>query len=129
MERAFEIGALDCWFTPIQMKKNRPGVLLSILCEPAQKDVLMEMVYSETTTIGIRFKSVERHALEREIRTISTEFGEVAVKIAKSGETIINVMPEYDDVKRIALEKGVAFRIVRDAAIAKAEILANAAGG
>lgn len=128
MERAFELGSLDCWFTPIQMKKNRPGVLLSILCDVEKKQELMEMLYRETTTIGIRISSVERHTLEREIKTVLTEFGEVAVKIAKSGETIVNVMPEYDDVRRIALEKRVAFRIVNDAAIAKAELLSNAVG-
>lgn len=127
MERAFEIGTLDCWFTPIQMKKNRPGILLSVLCDLEKKPELMEMIYAETTTIGMRINSVERHTLEREIRTVLTEFGDVAVKIAKSGETIVNVMPEYDDVRRIALEKGVAFRIVNDAAIAKAKLLSNAA--
>jgi uncharacterized protein (TIGR00299 family) protein len=128
MERAFELGANDCWFTPIQMKKNRPGVLLSVLCNVEKKPELMEMLYRETTTIGIRVSSVERHALEREIKTVSTEFGDVAVKIAKTGETIINVMPEYDDVRRIALEKGVAFRIVNEAAIAKAKLMSNAVG-
>jgi uncharacterized protein (TIGR00299 family) protein len=127
MERAFELGSLDCWFTPIQMKKNRPGVLLSVLCGVEKKEELMEMLYRETTTIGIRISSVERHALEREIKTVSTEFGDVAIKIAKSGETIVNVMPEYDDIRRIALEKGVAFRIVNEAAIAKAKLLSNAA--
>jgi uncharacterized protein (TIGR00299 family) protein len=128
MDRAFELGSRDCWFTPIQMKKNRPGVLLSILCEPARKDALIEMIYAETTTIGIRISSIERHALEREIKTVSTEFGDIKVKIAKSGETMVNIMPEYDDVRRIALEKGVAFRIVNDAAIAKAKLLSNAVG-
>lgn len=128
MERAFELGARDCWFTPIQMKKNRPGVLLSILCDSEKKQELIEMLYRETTTIGIRISSIERHTLEREIKTVSTEFGDVAVKIAKSGDSIVNVMPEYDDVRRIALEKGVAFRIVNEAAIAKARLLSNAVG-
>jgi uncharacterized protein (DUF111 family) len=128
MDRAFELGARDCWFTPIQMKKNRPGILLSVLCGHDAKQSLTEMLYVETSTIGVRISNIERHALEREIRTVLTAYGDISVKIAKSGGKIVNVMPEYDEVKRIALEKGVAFRIVRDAAIAKAELLSNAVG-
>jgi uncharacterized protein (TIGR00299 family) protein len=128
MDRAFELGARDCWFTPIQMKKNRPGILLSVLCGHDAKQSLTEMLYVETSTIGVRISNIERHALEREFKTVSTAYGDINVKIAKSGGKIVNVMPEYDEVKRIALEKGVAFRIVRDAAIAKAELLSNAVG-
>ncbi len=129
IERAFELEALDCWFTPIQMKKNRPAFLLSILCEPADVEALKDMVFSETSTIGIRQKSIERHSLDREIRTVTTEYGDVRVKFAsRNGETL-NVMPEYDDVRRIALEKGIAFRIVRDAAIQGISEKALGAGG
>lgn len=65
MERAFELGALDCWFTPIQMKKNRPAVMLSVLCESEHRTRLTELIYSETTTLGLRVRSIERECLER----------------------------------------------------------------
>ena len=117
MERAFELGALDCWFTPIQMKKNRPAVMMSILCQIQLRAKLTELIYKETTTLGIRVRSVERECLEREIVRVSTSFGEVDVKIGTLGGNVVNAMPEYDQVKRIAIEKGVPFRIVRDAAL------------
>ena len=118
MERAFDLGALDCWFTPIQMKKNRPAVMLSVLCETRLKTRLTELVYKETTTLGIRVRNVERECLGREIVRVSTSFGDVDVKIGTVDGNVVNAMPEYEQVKRIAIEKGVAFRIVRNAALA-----------
>jgi uncharacterized protein (TIGR00299 family) protein len=117
MERAFEIGALDCWFTPIQMKKNRPAVMLSILCESERRTELSELIYQETTTLGIRVRSVERECLEREFVSVETEFGPIDVKIGKLNGRVVNAMPEYEQVRRIALAKGIAFRTVRDAAL------------
>src|SRR5205823_8171682 len=75
MDRAFELGALDCYFTPVQMKKNRPGMLLSILCNPAQRTALCEMLLVETTTLGVRSYEVERVALQRAIVTVETPYG------------------------------------------------------
>ena len=117
MDRAFELGALDCWFTPIQMKKNRPAVMLSILCESSARSALTAMVYNETTTLGIRARAVERECLEREMVKVRTDFGDVDIKIGKLNGQVVNAMPEYEQVREIALEKGVAFRIVRDAAL------------
>lgn len=117
MERAFDLGALDCWFTPIQMKKNRPAVMLSVLCESERRTALGDLIYQETSTLGIRVRSVVRECLEREVVRVETEFGSVDVKIGKLNGKVVNVMPEYDQVRRIALEKGIAFRIVRDAAL------------
>ena len=118
MDRAFELGALDCWFTPIQMKKNRPAAMLSVLCEPEKADELRGMIYAETTSIGIRSSVSERDCLEREIVSVSTVFGPIDVKIAKFNGVVVNVMPEYEHVKKAALEKGVAFRVVSDGAVA-----------
>lgn len=129
MDRAFEIGALDCWFTPIQMKKNRPAFLLSVLCETEKAEALKNMIFTETSTLGIRQAMVERESLEREVRTVTTEFGDVRVKFAMRKGNVLNAMPEYDDVRRIALEKGIAFRIVRDAALQKISEKALVAGG
>lgn len=119
MDRAFELGALDCWFTPIQMKKNRPAVMLSILCERARQESLTHLVYTETSTLGIRVREVERECLEREVVSVETKFGSVDVKIGKLNGEVVNAMPEYDQVRRLALENKVAFRIVRDAALAE----------
>ncbi len=129
LDRAFEIGALDCWFTPIQMKKNRPAFLLSVLCETEKAEALKNMIFTETSTLGIRQAMVERESLEREVRTVTTEFGDVRVKFAMRKGNVLNAMPEYDDVRRIALEKGIAFRIVRDAALQKISEKALVAGG
>ena len=119
MDRAFELGALDCWFTPIQMKKNRPAVMLSILCERDRQEALTRLVYTETSTLGIRVREVERECLEREVVSVETVFGSVDVKIGKLDGVIVNAMPEYDQVRLLALENKVAFRIVRDAALAE----------
>ncbi len=121
MERAFDLGALDCWFTPIQMKKNRPATMVSILCEPEKKDALTTLLYKETTTIGVRVTSVERECLERDTRTVSTKFGQIDVKIAKLDGKIVNSMPEYDQVSRAAIEHGVPFRVVRDTVLANSK--------
>jgi uncharacterized protein (DUF111 family) len=115
--RAFDIGALDCWFTPIHMKKNRPAVMLSVLCESERRTELTDLIYQETTTLGIRVRAVERECLEREFVSVETEFGSIDVKIGKLNGQVVNVMPEYEQVRRIALEKSVAFRVVRDAAL------------
>jgi uncharacterized protein (TIGR00299 family) protein len=118
MERAFEIGALDCWFTPIQMKKNRPAVMLSVLCSTAKREELTTLIYSETTTLGIRVRDVERECLEREFVRVETKYGAVDVKVGTSNGVVVNVMPEYDQVRKLAAENGIPFRVVRDAAIA-----------
>jgi uncharacterized protein (DUF111 family) len=119
MDRAFELGALDCWFTPIQMKKNRPATMVSILCEPGRREALTDLLYRETSTLGVRVREVDRECLPREIVKVSTEFGVVDVKIARRGHEIMNAMPEYEQVKEIARERGVALLVVRDAVLAK----------
>lgn len=108
MEKAFEIGALDCWFVPVQMKKNRPATMLSILCEPSEKEKFAELLYTETSTIGLRFRNVERECLSREIVKVKTEFGEVDVKIAKFNDKIVNIKPEFEQVREIAESSGIS---------------------
>ena len=118
MDRAFALGALDCWFTPIQMKKNRPAVMLSVLCEQTAQAELSKMIYRETSTLGIRVREVERECLAREMVRVETDFGSVEVKIAKLNGEIVNAMPESDQVRQIAIEKGVAYRVVHEAVLA-----------
>ena len=110
MERAFAIGALDCWFTPIQMKKNRPATMISILCANEKRESLTELLYTETSTLGVRIKAVERNCLPRETVKIETEFGAVDVKIARYKDEIINVKPEYDQIREIALQSNKSLR-------------------
>ncbi len=119
MERSFELGALDCWFTPIQMKKNRPATMISILCDAGKKDAFTQLLYTETTTIGVRVTSVERECLDREMVSVSSGYGKIDVKVASLHGRSVNAMPEYDQVRSAALEHGVPFRQVRD------EVLSN----
>jgi uncharacterized protein (TIGR00299 family) protein len=116
MERAFDLGALDCYFTSVQMKKNRPGVLLTILCREEQRATLSELLFSETTTLGIRAYEVERRALERRIVTVETQYGPIDVKVAQLNGHIIKEMPEYEQCRQAAREANVPLRIVEEAA-------------
>jgi uncharacterized protein (DUF111 family) len=110
MERAFEIGALDCWFTSIQMKKNRPATMISILCEQAKRKDLTALLYTETTTLGVRIREVERDCLPREIVKIETEFGKIDVKIACYDGKIVNAKPEYEQIREIAVKFNTSFQ-------------------
>lgn len=115
MDRALELGALDCYFTHTQMKKNRPGQLLSILCRPEDREKFLQLLFAETTTIGARSYEVTRRALPREIITVETEFGPIDVKVAQTnGE--LKAMPEFDQCRAAALNKDVALREVQEAA-------------
>jgi uncharacterized protein (TIGR00299 family) protein len=104
LERAFEIGALDCWFTPIQMKKNRPATLVSILCNERKSEVLTELLFRETSTLGVRVGNIERRYLPREIVNVKTELGEIDVKVSRLGEKIIKAKPEYEQIREIAVK-------------------------
>jgi uncharacterized protein (TIGR00299 family) protein len=116
LERALVEGALDCYFTSVQMKKNRPGVLISILCRPSEKEKMHELLFAETPTLGVRSYAVSRRALEREAVTVETEFGTIAVKVARSAGRTIGATPEYEDCRAAALEHKVPLRVVQEAA-------------
>lgn len=110
MAQAFERGALDCWFTPIQMKKNRPATQFSILCPPDKRDVLTALLYTETSTLGVRVREIERHCLPRETVKVETAYGAIDVKIARFKGQIVNAKPEYDQVREIALKSNIPMR-------------------
>jgi uncharacterized protein (TIGR00299 family) protein len=116
MERALEMGALDCYFTPIQMKKNRPGVLLSLLCREADQDRLSQLIFAETTTLGLRSYAVDRRALERTMQRVETQYGAIDVKVARLNGHILTTMPEYEQCREAARAAKVALRTVEDAA-------------
>src|SRR5215208_5169799 len=112
MERALEAGALDCFFTHVQMKKNRPGVLVSILCRPSDGGAMHELIFAETTTLGVRSYAVRRRALEREFVTVETEFGTIAVKVARWRGRVVGATPEYEDCRAAARSHNVPLRVV-----------------
>jgi len=116
MDRAFELGARDCFLTPAQMKKNRPGVLVSILCRPEEREKFLQMLFAETTTIGARSYEVMRRALPRETVTVLTQFGPIDVKVAHSQNGAGNVTPEFEQCRAAAQNAGVALREVQEAA-------------
>jgi uncharacterized protein (TIGR00299 family) protein len=116
MDRAFELGALDCYFTPVQMKKNRPAILVSVLCMKEEREALTQMLFAETTTLGIRSYEVERRALERSIERVATSYGPIDVKVARLNGTVVNRMPEYEQCRAAARAAGVPLRMVQDAA-------------
>jgi uncharacterized protein (TIGR00299 family) protein len=121
MERAFALGALDCFLAPVQMKKNRPGVVVSILCRPAEREALTRLLFEETTTLGVRSYEVERRALRREFVGVETGFGKINVKVARRDDgSVSNVAPEYEDCRAAALKAGVPLHVVEAAARAAA---------
>jgi len=115
MGRLLDTGALDVYAVPIQMKKSRPGLLLTVLCENDRVSELERILYTETSTLGIRRRTVQRSKLQRRIETVSTPFGEINVKIG-TGEDIKTVSPEFEDCKKAALKHKVPLRVVIDAA-------------
>ena len=116
-ERLFEIGALDVWFTPIQMKKNRPATMLSALVPMDLESDAARLILRETSTLGVRVQPVSRYEADRRIVTVTTTFGQVSVKTKTMDDVIVAVAPEYEDCRKIALDRGLplqnVLRIVR----------------
>ncbi|MGH9339769.1 MAG: nickel pincer cofactor biosynthesis protein LarC [Acidobacteriota bacterium] len=113
LEMALKSGVLDAYLTPVQMKKNRPGVLLSVLCKAPDRERLLEMILRETTTLGIRWSPWKRWVLDREIKEVKTELGSVRMKIARLRGQVVNIAPEFDDLKAIAQDRGISLKRVR----------------
>ncbi len=112
MEQALAAGALDVFFTPAQMKKNRPGLVLTVICPPERADLLSELIFEQTTTIGLRQYEAKRRVLEREFVSVETPYGPVRMKLAKLDGRVLNAAPEYDDCQRLAREKSVPLKQV-----------------
>ena len=116
-ERLLAEGALDVFVTPVQMKKNRPGSLITVLCDEKAAPVLREIIFLETSTIGIRTRRERRDCLERTIIHVSTRWDEVRVKESRLNGTVTNFAPEYEDCRRIAEENGIPLKQVQQEAI------------
>jgi pyridinium-3,5-bisthiocarboxylic acid mononucleotide nickel chelatase len=117
MDRLQAGGALDVFYVPVQMKKNRPGTLVTVLAPPHLREELAGILFAETTTIGVRYQEVERECLERETRTIETPMGPIRFKIARRNGRIVNAAPEFDDCARAAAERRMALKEVQALAI------------
>jgi hypothetical protein len=117
MDRALQEGALDVFATPVHMKKNRPGQLLSVLCHPEDAPKLTRLVFAETTTLGVRMREEKRARLARRHVTVNTQWGEVRMKLAGVNGSISNYAPEYEDCRRIAEERRVPLKAVMQEAM------------
>jgi uncharacterized protein (TIGR00299 family) protein len=118
VEGLLAAGALDAYFTPVQMKKGRPGVLVTVLAEPSRRRPLEEILFRETTTLGVRCSEWDRTVLDREIETVDTAYGPIRVKIGRRGETVYNAWPEFEDCRRAADEREVPVKHVLAEALA-----------
>lgn len=128
MERLFEAGAEDVWLTPVQMKKSRPAVTISVLAPPHREEELKEVIFAETKTLGIRIEEVDKEYLEREILQVHTAFGPIRVKVARREGRPVNVAPEYEDCRRAALRSGAPLKEVYAAAEEAARELLSGSG-
>ena len=118
LERLLEAGALDVFFTPATMKKSRPGVNVTVIAATNLREEMAGILFSESTTLGLRCHEVERQVLDRKVVQVSTRFGKVAVKLGLSGGRVLNVAPEFEDCRRIAARKRVSLKEVQHAALA-----------
>ena len=117
MERLLKAGALDVFGTPVNMKKNRPGTLLTVLSKPEAAENLAQIIFAETTSLGVRWREEKRQVLSRKWQTISTHFGDVRIKIASMNGTVTGYAPEYEDCRRIAAEQRVPLKMVMQEAL------------
>jgi uncharacterized protein (TIGR00299 family) protein len=117
LEKALGAGALDVYTTPVQMKKNRPGTLLTVLCRPGDTQGLMDLIFAETTTFGVRTYRAQRRLLPREWVSVVTDYGDVRIKVSRVNGRILHVAPEFEDCKKLAAEKDVPLQRVIAAAL------------
>jgi uncharacterized protein (DUF111 family) len=116
MDALLAAGALDVFYTPVQMKKGRPGTLVTVLAKPELRDPLTDILFRESTTIGVRYQVMERCCLERTIETVETPYGPVRFKVARRDGRELNASPEFDDCQVAAAEHGVSIKTVQAAA-------------
>jgi hypothetical protein len=116
MDRLYCAGAPDVCYAPVQMKKNRPGTMVTIVAPVGRRESLLEVLFRDTTTIGVRYHEADRTCLAREWVSVATPFGVVRVKVASRNGAVVNAAPEYEDCAALAAERNVAVREVHAAA-------------
>ena len=113
MEKLYAAGAFEVFYSGIQMKKNRPGTLMTIVAKPEQRDVMTDIVFRESTTIGIRHQVLARECLDREMVTVATGVGPVRFKVASRDGRILNAQPEFEDLAKLSAERGIPIKEVQ----------------
>ena len=113
MDRLHAAGALDVFYAPIQMKKNRPGTLVTVVAPPHRRRAVCDLLFTETTTIGLRVSETSRERLERELVPVDTLLGAIRMKVARREGTVLNAAPEFDDCVRVAEASGVSVKHVQ----------------
>jgi hypothetical protein len=116
MDRLFAAGALDVFFTPVHMKKNRPGVQLTALCEEERVEALTDIIFTETSAFGLRMEKIARLKLPRSFVTVETPFGNVTMKLGMKGGRVIQAAPEYESCRAISEKSGQPLRAIYEAA-------------
>jgi uncharacterized protein (TIGR00299 family) protein len=117
MDRLYAAGALEVFYVPVQMKKNRPGTLLTVVAPPDRRQTLADVIFQETTTIGLRYSEVDRVALKRELVAVDTPVGAVRFKLAWHGGRLVNAAPEFDDCARLAAANNLSVKEVQSIAV------------
>jgi len=117
MERLYAAGALDVFYSAVQMKKNRPGTLVTVIAHPDRRHDIAGVLFAETTTIGVRYREMVRECLEREWETLETSVGKIRFKVARRGGKVLNAAPEFDDCVRAAVERGLPVKAVQALAL------------
>ena len=117
LERALAAGALDVFATSVQMKKNRPGMLLTVLAKPKDSSKLAHLLFAETTTLGVRLREERRKVLQRRSLSVKTPWGAVRMKVASLNGGVANFAPEYDDCRRIAARRRLPLKTVMQEAV------------
>ena len=117
MQQLLAAGALDVWFTPVQMKKSRPGTMLSALCEENAAEKLADIIFAETTAFGLRVEKIQRLKLTRRFETVKTRHGDVTVKLGYKGERLLQIAPEFESCRAVAERASVPLREVHLAAL------------
>lgn len=118
MDRLYAAGALEVFYAPVQMKKNRPGTLVTLVTRPDEREALTDVLFRETTTIGVRFQEMQRACLDREIVTVETAAGAVRFKVARRDGRVLNAQPEFDDLAARAAERDLPIKDVQAMALA-----------
>jgi uncharacterized protein (TIGR00299 family) protein len=113
MERLYAAGALEVFYVPVQMKKNRPGTLLTVIAPPEMRGAIADVIFRETTTIGLRYAEMDRECLAREMVSVDTPLGAVRVKVARRNGVVMNATPEFEDCARIAAANGLPVKEVQ----------------
>ena len=117
MDKLYAAGALEVFYAPVQMKKNRPGTLMTVVGRPDQREALTDLIFRESTTIGVRYQEMWRECLDREMVTVTTPVGPVRFKVAHRQGKVLNAQPEFDDMAKLAAERGIPIKDVQALAL------------